>query len=148
MKSVQKVTRVKLNVNLNSDLIMIGLVSSEPDYKLSLSINRKFGISLKYLSPLKIENGSGSELTFSRFSDINGSPDITFNLISNRNGKQFLIKKLKNIDYIFQVQDSENENENKINQITSGLREIESVNAVFNIDLNTFKDKNLHYLTL
>jgi hypothetical protein len=148
MKSVQKVTRVKLNVNLNNDLIMIGLVSSEPDYKLSLSINRKFGISLKNLSPLKIENGSGSEFTFSRFSDMNGSPDIIFNLISNRNGKQFLIKKLKNIDYIFQIQDSENENENKINQITTGLREIEFVNAVFNIDLNTFKDKNLHYLTL
>ena len=146
MKSVQKVTRVKLNVNLNNDLIMVGLVSSEPDYKLSISINRKFGISLKNLSPLKIENGTGSELSFSRFSDISGSPDIIFSLISNRNGKQFLINKLKNIDYIFQVQDSENES--KINQITSGLREIESVNAVFNIDLNTFKDKNLHYLTL
>jgi hypothetical protein len=146
MKSVQKVTRVKLNVNLNNDLIMVGLVSSEPDYKLSISINRKFGISLKNLSPLKIENGTGSELSFSRFSDISGSPDVIFSLISNRNGKQFLINKLKNIDYIFQVQ--EQENENKINQITAGLREIESVNAVFNIDLNTFKDKNLHYLTL
>jgi hypothetical protein len=146
MKSIQKVTRVKLDLDLNNDLIMVGLVSPEPDYKLSLSINRKFGISLKNLSPLKIEDGTGSELSFSRFSDTSGSPDIIFNLISNRNGKQFLIKKLKNIDYIFQVQDSENEN--KINQITAGLREIESVNAVFNININTFKDKNLHYLTL
>ena len=39
------------------------------------------------------------------------------------------------------------ENENNIRPvITASLREIESVNAVFNIDMNTFKDKNLHYL--
>ena len=31
--------------------------------------------------------------------------------------------------------------------LTSNLREIDSVTAVFNIDINTIKDKNLHYLT-
>ena len=49
------------------------------------------------------------ELNFSRFSDIKQSPDIIYNLISNSSGKNFLLKKLKNIDYIFQVHDSENE---------------------------------------
>jgi hypothetical protein len=91
-----------------------------------------------------ITEGNGSELAFSRFSDSSESPDILFNLVSNRSGKSFLLKKLKNVDYIFQVQDTENEN--NLNQITASLREIESVNAVFNIDLNTFKDKNLRYL--
>ena len=145
MKSASKVTRVKLEISQNNDIILVGLVSAEPDYKLSHSINKKFRISLKNTVPVKVSEVTGSEHTFSRFSDTNGSPDIIFNLFSNRSGKNFLLKNLKNVDFIFQIHDSENEN--NINQISESLREIESVNAVFRIDINTFKDKNLHYLT-
>jgi hypothetical protein len=145
MKRIQKVTRVKLDLMQNNDLILIGLVSAEPDYKLSLSINKKFHISLKNISPVKITDGIRPEIVFSRFSDTTGSPEILYNLISNRSGKNFLLKKLNNVDYIFQAQCSENEI--NITQITDNLREIESVNAVFNIDISTFKDKNLPHLT-
>jgi hypothetical protein len=109
MKNTQKITRVQLKISQKDDSLLLGIVSAEPDYKLSLSINRKFRISLKNISPLKIAEESGSEHVFSRFSDSSGSPDILYNLTSNRSGKSFLLKKLKNIDYIFQVQDSENE---------------------------------------
>ena len=44
-----------------------------------------------------------------------------------------------------QIQISEKEAD--LNSITLKLREIDSVTAVFNIDLDTIKDKNLHYLT-
>lgn len=145
MKSVKKITRVQLKINQSDDSILLGLVSAEPDYKLSLTLNKKFHISLKNILPLKITDEAGSELTFSRFSDTSRAPDLLFNLTSNRSGKNFLLKKLKNVDYIFQVHD--NENESNINQVKTSLREIESVNAVFNIDINTFKDKNLQYLT-
>jgi hypothetical protein len=145
MKSVQKVTRVQLKINRNDDFILFGLVSAEPDYKLSLTLNKKFRISLKNISSLKITDETGSELAFSRFSDSSKSPELQFSLFSNRSGKSFLLKKLKNVDYIFQVHDTENES--NISQIAASLRELESVTAVFNIDLNTFKDKNLQYLT-
>ncbi len=145
MKSKQRITKVQLKISQKDEFILLGLVSAEPDYKLSLSINKRFHISLKNLTPLKISDEKGSELTFSRFSDSDKSADIVYNLISNRSGKNFLLKKLKNIDYIFQLQDTENEN--NIEKITASLREIESVTAVFNIDINTFKDKNLQYLT-
>ena len=145
MRSTQKVTRVKLNINQNNDLILLGLVSAEPDYKLSLSLNKKFGISLKNISPLRLIGDNKTELAFSRFSDTINSTDMVFNLISNRSGKNFLLNKLKNIDYLFQVQYSDNEI--NLNNITSDLREIDTVTAVFNIDINTIKDKNLQYLT-
>jgi hypothetical protein len=145
MKVIQKIKRVQLRINQNDGFILLGLVSAEPDYKLSLSINKKFRISLKIISPLKVIDDAGSELSFSRFSDSSGTPDTLFNLISNRSGKSFLLKNLKNVDYIFQIHNTENEF--NINQLTVSLREIDSVNAVFNIDLNTFKDKNLQYLT-
>jgi hypothetical protein len=145
MKSIQKVTKVQLEINQKVEFLLLGLVSAEPDYKLSLAINKKFRISLKNISPIKIIDDSGHEHFFSRFSDAGKTPDTVFNLVSNRSGRSYLLKKLKNIDYLFQVLNPENEKDT--GQVLSGLREIESVIATFNIDIKTFKDKNLQYLT-
>jgi hypothetical protein len=142
----QKTKRVQLIINQVNNYLLLGIVSAEPDYKLSLSLNNKFSIFLKNTTPVEVSDANQSMLVFSRFSDTSGSPDLLYNLISNRSGKQFLFKKLKNIDYIFQIQDSESEI--NISKITESLREIETVNAVFNIDIDTLKDKNLRYLTL
>jgi hypothetical protein len=144
MKSLQKVTRVQLKVNQDEESILMGIVSAEPDYKLSLALNKEFRISLKNITPLNLVDESGYELLFSRFSDSSGSPDRVFSLISNRSGKNFLIKKLKNIDYIFQVHDPESGINNA--EIASRLREIDSLTAVFIIDIVTLKDKNSQYL--
>jgi hypothetical protein len=144
MPNIQRVKRVQLILNQINDFLLLGLVTSEPDYKLSLTLNNRFRISLKNISPVEISDENKSVLTFSRFSGIDSS-GIVYNLISNRSGKHFLLKKLKNIDYIFQIHDSENIN--NIDLVTDSLREIESINAVFGINSNTLKDKNLHYIT-
>jgi hypothetical protein len=145
MKSIQKITRIQLKISKDNEYFLFGLVSSEPDYKLSQIFNKKFGISLRNNSPIKITDDAGSEQSFSRFSHTNDSTGLAFNLFSNRSGNNFLLRKLKNVDYIFQLHDPENEI--NIDSITIDLRETESINAVFTIDLNTFKDKNLKFLT-
>lgn len=139
MKRALKVTKVKLNIEQNADYILLGIVTSEPDYKLSLSLNKKFGISLRNIVPLTL-----GELGFSRFSNLNDPDSVIFNLISNRSGKNFLLNKLKNIDYLLQISNPGNDVD--LTRITLSLREVETINAVFNIDINTLKDKNLHYL--
>jgi hypothetical protein len=141
-----KISRLKLENSHFEDTSMIGLVSAEPDYKLSLSINKTLKISLKNTTPVKINDETGQELVFSRFSDTTAYPDLIFDLISNRSGKEFLLKKLKNVDYIFQILDSENRYGQ--NQIADFLRKTEFVTALFVIDINTFKDRNFHLLTL
>ncbi len=144
MKSPQKIKRVQLKLNPINEFIILGIVSTEPDYKLSLSINTKFRISLRNASPVNVTENNGEQLIFSRFTDNTMAPGVVFNLVSNRTDKKFLLKKLKNIDYILQVYDPENEYDQ--DDIAKKLREINSINAVFKIDLNTFKDKNLHFL--
>jgi hypothetical protein len=141
---VQKIKRIKLNIDQNNESVILGIVSAEPDYKLSLVLNKKFRISLKSISPVTLHENN-SELTFSRFSDTTGSPDLIYDLISNRTGKNFFLKKLKNIDYIFQIFDPGNDADT--NNIISALREIDCITAVFNIDLKAIKDKHLQYLT-
>jgi len=144
MKSTQKVTRVKLNIEQNNYYILLGLVSAEPDYKLSLTLNKKFGIFLKNIPSLRLSGNSNTEVIFSRYSNNADNEDLVIELVSNRSGKNYLLNKLKNIDYLLQIQISENEAD--INNVTSRLREIDTITAVFNIDINTIKDKNLHYL--
>ena len=144
MKSTQKVTRLKLNIEQNNDYILMGLVSAEPDYKLSLALNKKLKVSLRNISPVRLSNENISELTFSRFSNYDNSTDLMLNLVTNRSGKNYLLNKLKNVDYLLQIQITEKEV--SPDNITSKLREIDTITAVFNIDPNTLNDKNLHYL--
>lgn len=144
MRRAQKITRIQLKINQTEEVALFGIVSSEPDYKLSLTLNEKFRIALKNISPVTITDNNGNELTFSRFSD-SISPDAeNFNLISNRTGKNFLLKKLKNVDYLFRVQ--EPDIENYYDRITTLLKEIDSITAVFILDSKAIKDKNLQYL--
>jgi len=144
MKTSRKVTRIRLDILTNDMFFLYGIVSSEPDYKLSLALNKKMGIFLKNKAPLKLHNDNGNELTFSRFSYTNASDDVVYELISNRSEKQYLLKKLKNVDYVFHVhfhgKDIIGSN------VTSLLRDTESINAVFEIDPHTFSDKNLQYI--
>jgi len=144
MRSSPKIIRVQLKINQNTESVLVGIVSAEPDYKLSLAINRKLKISLKNISPIILPDPSGSEITFSKFSDSSASHGQSFELISNRQGKNYLIRKLKNIDYIFHIHNPENEAATE--KIILMLRGTESVTAVFNIDLKSLKDKYLHYI--
>ncbi len=143
MRSTQKITRLQLKINQPEDVSIFGIVSSEPDYKISLTLNKKFRISLKNILPVTISDG-GNELTFSRFSDSIGVSEVVFSLISNRTGKNFLLKRLKNVDYIFLIQEPDNEYNTDF--ITTNLKEIDSITAVFVIDSNSITDKYLRYL--
>lgn len=144
MKSGAKVKRVQLKDNHAANSAIIGIVTAEPDYKLSLALNRKLKISLRNDTPVTISEDGVNNRSFSRFSDNSGSPLIYYELTSNRTGKNFLLKKLKNIDFIFQVHNPDSVE--TVRKIAGTLKEIECITAVFQIDPSTIKDKNIHYI--
>jgi hypothetical protein len=144
MKNSQKITRIHLSVNDQDIPVILGLVSPDPDYKLSFKLNNKLNISLKNIDPVTIQDEEGTFFQFSKFSDSRLAPDLVFQLISNRMGKNYLLKKLTNIDYLILIHDSEKNL--RPENIMSQIREIESITGVFNIDPKTLKDKNLKYL--
>jgi hypothetical protein len=144
MKILQKITRVQLKISASEDYSLLGIVTTEPDYKLSLSLNKRLKISLKNNDSIEIKGENGEYLNFSKFSDIKGAPDITFNLIANRSDKNILLKKLNKIDYFFQIHSPEREY--NIDHLTTSLRGIECITAVFNLNPDQIKDKNLHYI--
>lgn len=146
MNSPQKIKRVQLSATGFDDSVLIGLVCSDPDYKLSLKINKKLGICLKSESPVETGMMKGKELMFTRFSDSLSAPDSSIHLFSNRAGSDFLLKKLRNVDYLLEIYDPGNYYD--ADGIILKLREIDTVTAVFNIDLKNLNDKNLKYLFL
>lgn len=144
MKGTKKITKLQLEADSTEECVLLGIVSSDPDYKLSLSLNKKFRITLKNATPIRIPVDIGNELFFSRFSSSQKTSSLIFNLISNRSGKDYLLKKLKNIDYILQIFDPDHETDS--DRLYSDLRETDSVTAVFKVEQNSLKDKNLQYL--
>lgn len=143
MRSAQRITKIHLSVNEQDIPIVIGIVSSDPDYRLSLTLNRNLTISLKNTEAVEFQDDKGNKLHFSRFSDSSG-PDWHFQLVSNRAEKEFMLKKLKNIDYLLLLQKPEKDF--NPDRILSQLREIDSITGVFNIEIRTLNDKNLKYL--
>lgn len=144
MKNARKITKLQLENNLPENLFFYGLVCSEPDYKLSLALNSQLKINLKSVPPVRPAGESDSDPHFSRFSYTSHS--AVFTLISNRSEKEFLLKKLKNIDYILMIEDQEDETDSAA--ISSDLRKIALITATFRIEAESLKDKNIQYLIL
>jgi hypothetical protein len=144
MKNSQKITRIHLPVSDHDLPVIVGLVSPDPDYKLSLKLNNRLNISLKNSDPVTIQYEEGKKYFFSKFLDSSVSPDLVFQLISNRAGKDFLLRKLINIDFLLLIHDPGKTL--NLEQIISEVREIDSVSGVFTIDAKTLKDRNLKYL--
>ncbi len=143
MRNSQKITKIYLPVNEQDIPIIIGIVSADPDYRLSLTLNKNLLISLKNTDAVEFQDDKGSKLHFSRFSDSSG-PDWHFQLVSNRSEKKFMLKKLRNIDYLLLLQKPAKDF--SPDSILSQLREIDSITGVFNIEIRTLNDKNLKYL--
>jgi hypothetical protein len=143
MKIERKITRIQLDNDPTTEDALFGIVSPEPDYKLSLVLNKKLKISLRNNSPVIIDPSRDNQV-FSRFSWHDSSSDESYNLVANRSGSNFLLKNLKNIDYILRVH--EPERNKSIERVKSALKGTESITALFLIDPKTIKTKYLQYL--
>jgi len=144
MKNRTKITRVQLDIDSNEDYSLIGIVSAEPDYKLSLTLNRILRLSLKNSKPIEIKGESGDELHFSRFSDNTGKSGYMLNLISNKSGRSLLLKKLNKIDYLLQIHSYGKEF--SPNDLIMLLRNIDTITGVFALGTGDIRDKNLQYI--
>ena len=139
MGNLSKITRVSIPAGNEESFVFFGIVTSEPDYTISLRINKKAGISLRH-SKDEVTVHSGSEtVTFQKFV----TPDHNYALVSNRSGKHFLLTRPGKIDLLFAAGTG-----NKINaeELASLLRTVEGITAVFIFESSAVKDKNIELL--
>ncbi|MDX9727070.1 MAG: IPExxxVDY family protein [Bacteroidales bacterium] len=144
MKNPRKITRIHLPVNKQDIPALIGISTSDPDYKLTLRLNKKLNISLRNTEPLRCQDNTDNDLFFSRFSYYSETNNLTIQLISNRYEQNYLLRKLVNIDFLILIHDPSGNSDNE--KLLTSIRELESVTGAFLIDLNQVKDRNLKYL--
>jgi len=131
-----------IKLSVNREFQLIGIVSDLSSHKLSWLINSNIGLKLSQLDDIIIKNINNVEQqNFScyGFDSING---ITYNLISNKTNNGILIKKLKNIDFLFQIEPKVPKI--KKNKLVEQLKKIDSIISILEIDIkklssNAFK---------
>jgi hypothetical protein len=128
----KKVKKVQMNFNPGQAINLYGIVSSEPDYKISMEINKALNISLKSVTPALVKQGNAEETAFARFSDISDLPDSWISIIRNRSNNYYLFRKFPNFDYIAAVY-TESENFSA-EGFAAKLRSVKHISAVFLTD--------------
>jgi hypothetical protein len=139
VKEKGKITRINIENDHEGNFSFLGIVTSEPDYRLSLLINKKLGISLKHsVEEIRLENKNVS-LSFSKFE----TSDREFILVSNKSDTGILIQKLNKVDFLFFAG---RKNKKVLDSIVSSIREISGITALFPLNSDEITDKNIEIL--
>ncbi len=124
---------LKLEIEPENDYNLIGIASHENDYRLSWAINNSLGLDLKKDEDLILNHPKHKIIiNYSLFNFDDETNYITYNLISNKSEKGFLIPKMKNIDFILRVSGSTDQN--LLNDLIFGLKKIDIVITAFLIN--------------
>lgn len=142
MSRDKKITRHTIESGEPQPFHFLGVASSEPDYRLSVMINRHLGSDLrKCPEDITLTTRSVTK-TFSRFTPDN----LAFALISNRSGGSVLINRLRNIDFIVVPGPGGKNDRKEAERLAASLREIPEITAVFIFDSREISDRNLALL--
>ncbi len=129
----------KLTFQLDFNFFLLGISSSENDYRLSWEINKKLKISLRKSTDHVIKREE-IEQAFSVYTFSDEEVYLRYFLIANKSENGYLIEELRNMDYFLQIHGDITDKQQE--QIISYARNIKGITGVFNLDINTMKSKN------
>ena len=129
----------KLTFQLDFNFFLLGISSSENDYRLSWEMNKKLELSLRKGTDHVIKRKE-IEQSFLVYTFYDEEVYLQYFLIANKSENGFLIEELRNIDYFLQIHGDLTDNQQQ--QIISSVKTIKGVFGVFKLDINTLKSKN------
>lgn len=99
------VKKHKLDMAIEEDFCLLGVVTDEPDYKLCWMINGALAMNFEKQDDLKLFHKKiNEEQEFSNFFYEDEEAMITFRIIKNRTDKGYYLEELKNLDYLIHIQ--------------------------------------------
>ena len=140
MNGKAKITRHAIIDSGMPDFIFLGIVSAEPDYRLSVMLNRHLAIDLRHSQTDIREVRGKDETTWSRFT----TTPLKLSLVSNKSRGQILIRKLKNIDYLLVIHNADDGK--NAGALAASVRKCPEVTAVFVFESLEIGDSNLALL--
>ena len=128
---------LKLNIKPDFEFILIGIVTSEPIYRISWLINEMLSVQLKETQSIKVYNNQRQIVQeFSKYSFCNDD-ETYFHFLQNKSEQGILIEEKKQVDYWIKTDDFSI----KPNDLISKLNTLKNVNLAFEVNPNTLKSK-------
>jgi hypothetical protein len=133
------VKKHKLDMAIEEDFCLLGVVTDEPDYKLCWMINQSLRMSFEKQDDLKLFHKKiQEEQDFSNFLFEDEEAMITFRIIQNRTDKGYYLEELKNLDYLIHIQGEINTM--KISNFMLSIGGLEAVRMCVPCDLSRIKN--------
>lgn len=130
----------KLDLAIEEDFCLLGVVADEPDYKLCWMINQALDMNFEKQEELLLYHRKlNDEQVFSLFSYHDNDSLITFRLIKNRCENGYFLEELKNIDYLIHIQGEINTI--RISNFMLSVGALEPVRMCVPSDLSRIKNK-------
>ena len=120
------VKKHKLEVAIEEDFCLLGVVSDEPDYRLCWMINRALGMEFEKADDLILRHRKyPEEQQFSMFVFDDEEAMITYRVIKNRAEVGYFMDELKNLDFLVHIQ-----GEIFSDQLSSFVHAVNAIEAV------------------
>jgi len=121
------------------DFLLIGIASHSKDYKLCYDINKQMNFDFCRTSTDYTLTVKGKTVAFPMFEFIDEENILEFYLLANKNKSNYLLKELKNIDYLFMIKG--NIDFVDIHTYVTQLKELSSVLTAFPVEVEQLKSK-------
>ncbi len=134
------VKKHKLDLAIEEDFCLLGMISDEPDYKLCWMINQSLDMDFEKQEDLQLFHRKlKEEQVFSLFSYHDDDAMITFRIIRNRTENGYYLDELKNIDYLIHIQGEINTM--RISNFMLSVGALEPVRMCVPSDLSRIKNR-------
>lgn len=134
------VKKHKLELAIDEDICLLGVVSDEPDYKLCWRINQRLNMNFEKQEALELFHRKlDVDQEFSLFFYHDEDSLVTYRLVKNRAEKGYFLDEFKHIDYLIHIQ-GEIET-GKISNFISAVNALESVRMCVPADMSRIKNK-------
>jgi hypothetical protein len=134
------VKRHKLELAMEEDFCLLGVVADEPDYKLCWMINQALDMNFEKQEDLQLYHRKrNEEQVFSLFSYYDPDAMITYRIIRNKSENGYFLDEMKNIDYLIHIQGEIHAD--RISDFMQSVNSLKPVRMCVPSDLSRIKNK-------
>jgi hypothetical protein len=134
------VKRHKLELAMEEDFCLLGVVADEPDYKLCWMINQALDMNFEKQEDLQLYHRKrNEEQVFSLFSYYDPDAMTAYRIIRNKSENGYFLDEMKNIDYLIHIQGEIHAD--RISDFMQSVNSLKPVRMCVPSDLSRIKNK-------
>lgn len=134
------IKRHKLGYTEDFDFLLLGIASTENDYRLIWKINKTFNFSFERAGNHKVPaKNEKNELEFSHYTFEDEDTSIFYRILANKSEKGVLLEELKNIDYLLII--TGGFSETLVTSLIKKLKNTEHIQGIFRLSPASLKNR-------